>query len=83
MADQERVIVVQCPAAFTPEFCNQARVELAKDISAVGASVEKIEKRFYHIVILGVVQLLSVVGALAYFLLTRVELHQAAAALIE
>ena len=74
--------IVQAPPNYSPSFCDMARVSMAQDVCDIKDSVGRGERRFYGLLVLGVVQLLSVVGALGDFRLTKVELSKAAVQVI-
>ena len=65
---------VDAPESWSPVFCDATRAAVLNSIKMLRDEVQKIDNRFWALILLGAVQLLSVVGALGYFILTRVEL---------
>ena len=68
--------VVDSPDNYTPSFCEATRAACETAMHRMREDIKKIDNRFFTLIILGIGQLLTVAGALSYFILTRVDLVQ-------
>lgn len=62
------------PATYSPVFCALTRGACQQLMQQMQREIDRIDNRFFALMLLGATQLLAVTGALGYFILTRVQL---------
>jgi len=67
--------IIGSPEDYTPEFCDAVRLSLAHELRSTRDDIKQINRNMFNIAVLIFVQLFSVVGSLAYFILSKVTMQ--------